>query len=152
MSFFRDKGVLSQRRHMPWTPFPSSMTTWKNVGWVHDEGNVEIITIARANVRDTSNTTDSFGYGKGQWFLPQPYAGHQRTRKSLLLGSMCTDRRETFHQDNAIQRTHKGMRKCPYSRTSCLPIKRRMGKKDKRHPDARLAFREADKASCASTD
>ena len=41
--------------------------TWKNVGWIHTtEGNKEVITIARANVRDNSNTTDSFAYGKGQ--------------------------------------------------------------------------------------
>ena len=40
--------------------------TWKNVGWIHrTEGNKEVVSIARANVRDESNTTDSFGYGKG---------------------------------------------------------------------------------------
>jgi hypothetical protein len=41
--------------------------TWKNVGWVHTtEDNREVITIARANVRDNTNTTDSFAYGKGR--------------------------------------------------------------------------------------
>ena len=40
--------------------------TWKNVGWIHTtEGDKEVITIARANVRDVENTTDSFAYGKG---------------------------------------------------------------------------------------
>ena len=39
---------------------------WENVGWIHTtEGDKEVITIARANVRDVENTTDSFAYGKG---------------------------------------------------------------------------------------
>lgn len=42
--------------------------TWKNVGWIHtyDSANdIDIITIGRANVRDSANTSDAFAYGKG---------------------------------------------------------------------------------------
>ena len=42
--------------------------TWKNVGWIHtyDSANdIDVITIGRANVRDTANTSDAFAYGKG---------------------------------------------------------------------------------------
>lgn len=42
--------------------------TWENIGWIHtyDETNgVDVITIARANVRDEENTSDVFSYGLG---------------------------------------------------------------------------------------
>ena len=41
--------------------------TWKGVGWIHTtENGHEVITIGRANVRDSGNTTENFTYGIGK--------------------------------------------------------------------------------------
>lgn len=43
--------------------------TWKNVGWIHtydSSRDMDVITIGRANVRDSENTSDEYSYGLGK--------------------------------------------------------------------------------------
>ena len=116
--------------------------TWKNVGWVHTtEGNVEVITIARANVRDTSNTTDSFGYGKGNGLTAIRRASANKEEFATRLYVYGSERNLPPRYYNSKDIKDAESVRIP---NLMLPIER-WGKTNG-IPDARLAFLEADES------
>lgn len=116
--------------------------TWKNVGWVHTtEGGKEVITIARANVRDDSNTTDTFAYGKGKGLTAIRRASANKDEFATRLYIYGSERNLPPRYYNSKDIKDAASVRIP---NLMLPIGT-WGKTDGL-PDARLAYIEADES------
>lgn len=116
--------------------------TWKNVGWIHtyDSANeVDVITIGRANVRDTENTSDAFvyGIGKGLTSIKKASANEGEFATRLYVyGSERNIQTRYYNGQNILNKDSVDIRNL------MLPIEK-WGKTDGL-PDARKAYLQAD--------
>lgn len=116
--------------------------TWKNVGWIHiyDPANeIDVITIGRANVRDTENTSDAFAYGigKGLTSIKKASANEGEFATRLYVyGSERNIQTRYYNGQNILNKDSVDIRNL------MLPIEK-WGKTDGL-PDARKAYLQAD--------
>ena len=116
--------------------------TWKNVGWIHtyDSANeVDVITIGRANVRDTENTSDAFAYGigKGLTSIKKASANEGEFATRLYVyGSERNIQTRYYNGQDILNKDSVDIRNL------MLPIEK-WGKTDGL-PDARKAYLQAD--------
>ena len=116
--------------------------TWKNVGWIHTtEGDKEVITIARANVRDESNTTDSFAYGKGKGLTAIRRASANKDEFATRLYVYGSERNLPPRYYNS-----KNIKDAESVRIPNLMLPVSAWGKTNGTPDARLAYLEADES------
>lgn len=116
--------------------------TWKNVGWIHTtEGDKEVITIARANVRDESNTTDSFAYGKGKGLTAIRRASANKDEFATRLYVYGSERNLPPRYYNS-----KNIKDAESVRIPNLMLPISAWGKTNGTPDARLAYLEADES------
>lgn len=116
--------------------------TWKNVGWIHtydSASEVDVITIGRANVRDTENTSDAFvyGIGKGLTSIKKASANEGELATRLYVyGSERNIQTRYYNGQNILNKDSVDIRNL------MLPIEK-WGKTDGL-PDARKAYLQAD--------
>lgn len=116
--------------------------SWKNVGWVHKCVNGKnIITIGRNNLRDNSNTTSAYAYGKGK--------GLSSIKKVALNEEEFATRLYVYGSERNIQtRYYNGQnihnKESVDIRNLMLPIS--VWGKTNNLPDARKAYIQADDA------
>lgn len=116
--------------------------TWKNVGWVHtydSASEVDVITIGRANVRDTENTSDAFAYGigKGLTSIKKASANEGEFATRLYVyGSERNIQTRYYNGQNILNKDSVDIRNL------MIPIEK-WGKTDGL-PDARKAYLQAD--------
>lgn len=120
---------------------------WKNVGWIHtyDAANdVDVITIGRANVRDSENTSDAFAYGKDNGLTSIKKLAANKDEFATRLYVYGSDRNIQTRYYNSKDIVDKDSVDI---RNLMLPIES-WGKTDGL-PDARKAFLQADDAIVA---
>ena len=121
--------------------------TWKNVGWIHtydSSRDMDVITIGRANVRDSENTSDEYSYGLGK--------GLTSIRKATANEGEFATRLYVYGSERNIQtRYYNGLdilnKDSVDIRNLMIPVER-WGKTNGL-PDAKKAYLQADESIIA---